>query len=407
MAYAIADLELTEPLPELVLRPDEDGVFLVLRAHDRPIHYAMHQLSAGARLDAEEVARLLGRPVVHALLQAALAAELRPPVALQPADVTVAICTRARPRLLASCLRSVLALRAENPADPRHFDILVVDNDPPDDDTQRLVLGLPDVRYVREVRAGLDFARNRALAEATGTWTAYLDDDVVVDRGWLAGLEEALADHPDAASVTGLVLPLELATEAQIIFERRGGFGRGCSKLRFTAPAGPDNPLFPLGAGIFGAGCNMVLRTDVVRALGGFDEALDTGPPLPGGGDLDIWSRLARAGHPLVYEPQLLVFHRHRPDRASLRRQYRSWGEGFMAYLTKTARVDSTQRRRVARLVAWWLRYEACNVAASLHPRAELPADLAVAELAGGLVGLAGSYGRSQRRIARTSSAHG
>ena len=56
----------------------------------------------------------------------------------------------------------------------------------------------------------------------------------------------------------------------------------------------------------------MVLRTVAVRELGGFDEALDTGPPLPGGGDLDIWSRLARAGHPLVYEPRLLVFHRHR-----------------------------------------------------------------------------------------------
>jgi glycosyltransferase involved in cell wall biosynthesis len=407
MAYAIADVELTEPLPELVLRPDEDGIFLLLRAHNRPIHYAMHRLSAGARLNAHEVAHLLGRPVVHALLEAAVTAELRPPVAPQPVDVTVAICTHGRPRLLANCLRGAMALRPENRADARHFDILVVDNDPPDDTTQRLVDALPGVRYVREPRPGLDFARNRALTEATGTWTAYLDDDVVVDRGWLEGLEEAVAEHPDAASITGLVLPLELATEAQIIFERRGGFGRGCSKLRFSGPAGPDNPTFPLGAGIFGAGCNMVLRTDVVRSLGGFDEALDTGPPLPGGGDLDIWSRIARAGHPLVYEPRLLVFHRHRPDKAGLRRQYRSWGEGFMAYLSKTARADSTQRRRAARLVAWWLRYEVRNVAASLHPRTDVPPDLAISELIGGVLGLAGSYGRSQRRVARIRSVHG
>jgi GT2 family glycosyltransferase len=331
-------------------------------------------------------------------------AELRPPVPLRPVDVTVAICTRGRAALLANCLRGVMALRTEHRADARDFDVLVVDNDPPDDTTQRLVDGLPGVRYVREPRPGLDFARNRALAEATGTWTAYLDDDVVVDRGWLDGLKEAVAEHPDAASITGLVLPRELATEAQIIFERRGGFGRGCSKLRFSGPTGPDNPTFPLGAGIFGAGCNMVLRTEVVRALGGFDEALDTGPPLPGGGDLDIWSRLARAGYPLVYEPRLLVFHRHRPDRAGLRRQYRSWGEGFMAYLTKTARVDATQRRRATLLLAWWLRYEARNVVASVRPRADLPPELAIAELVGGLVGLAGSYGRSQRRVARIRS---
>jgi GT2 family glycosyltransferase len=242
---------------------------------------------------------------------------------------------------------------------------------------------------------------------ARTAWVAYLDDDVVVDRGWLDGLEEAVAEHPDAASVTGLVLPFELATDAQITFERRGGFGRGCRKQRFVGPAGPDNPLFPLGAGIFGAGCNMVLRTAAVRALGGFDDALDTGPPLPGGGDLDIWSRLARSGHALVYEPRLLVFHRHRPDRTSLRRQYWSWGEGFMAYLTKTARVDPAQRGKAARLAAWWLRYELRTVAAGLAGRSGLPADLALAELVGGLVGLGGSYGRSQRRVAGIRAAHG
>lgn len=382
-------------------------MFLLLRGRGRPVHYSMHAFSRGARLGPVELHRLVGRPAAHALLEEALRAELRPPVASAPVDLTVAICTRGRADLLATCLRSVLAIRPADPADPRHFDVVVVDNDPPDDATERLVATLPGVRYVHERRPGLDFARNAALAEARGTWTAFLDDDVAVDRGWLEGLEEAVAEHPDAASVTGLVLPFELVTEAQITFERGGGFGRGCRKLRFSGPAGPDNPLFPLGAGIFGAGCNMVLRTDAVRALGGFDEALDTGPPLPGGGDLDIWSRLARAGYPLVYEPRLLVFHRHRLDHASLRRQYWSWGEGLMAYLTKTARVDVAQRRKAARLVAWWLRYEARSVAASVSSRPELPTDLALAELLGGLVGLCGSYARSQRRVARIRTAHG
>ncbi len=407
MSYAIVDLESTQPLPELVLGPEEEGAFVLLRARGRPVHYAMLPLGRGARVAAEELGRLLGRPAAHALLEDAVRAELAPPVALAPVSLTVAICTRARPELLAGCLRSVLALRPGDAGDPRYFDVLVVDNDPPDDTTERLVAALPGVRYAREPRPGLDFARNRALSEATGTWTAFLDDDVTVDAGWLAGLEEALAEHPDAASVTGLVLPSELETDAQITFERRGGFGRGCRKRRFAGSAGPDNPLYPLGAGIFGAGCNMVLRTEAVRAVGGFDEALDTGPPLPGGGDLDIWSRLARAGYPLVYEPRLLVFHRHRRDHASLRRQYWSWGEGFMAYLSKTAREEAAERRKAARLVAWWMGYEIRNVAGSLRPRAQLPADLALAELLGGLVGLGGSYGRSRRRVARIRTADG
>lgn len=382
-------------------------MFLLVRVRGRPVHYSLHALNHGASLSPVDVGRLLGRPVVHAALEEVLRAQLCPPVASAPVDLTVAICTHGRANLLATCLHSILAIRAADSSDPRHFEIVVVDNDPPDDATERLVAALPGVRYVRERRPGLDFARNAALSEAKGRWTAFLDDDVVVDDGWLLGLEEAVAEHPDAASVTGLVLPFELITESQITFERRGGFGRGCRKLRFAGPAGADNPLFPLGAGIFGAGCNMVLSTDAVRALGGFDEALDTGPPLPGGGDLDIWSRLARAGYPLVYEPRLLVFHRHRRDRVSLRRQYWSWGEGFMAYLTKTARVDVAERRKAARLVGWWLDHQARNLAASLSSRSERQADLALAELLGGVVGLAGSYGRSRRRVARIRAANG
>jgi glycosyltransferase involved in cell wall biosynthesis len=380
-------------------------VFVLLRARGRPVHYAMHALPPGARLDPVELGRLMGRPPVHALLEEAVRAELYPPATPRPVDLTVAICTRARADLLASCLRSVLELRPDDPADPRHFEVLVVDNDPLDDATKRVVATLSGVRYSRESRPGLDFARNRALAEAKGLWTAFLDDDVIVDRWWLEGLEEAVAEHPDAACVTGLVLPAELATKAQITFERRGGFGRGCRKMRFIS--GPDGALFRLGAGMFGAGCNMVVRTGAARAIGGFDEALDTGPPLPAGGDLDMWSRLLRAGNPLVYEPRLLVFHRHRPDHASLRRQYWSWGEGFMAYLTKTARVDAAERPRAGSLITSWLGYQARNVAASVRPDTEVATDLALAELLGGLVGLGGSYGRSRRRVARIRRAHG
>ena len=53
--------------------------------------------------------------------------------------------------------------------------------------------GYPQVRYVCEPRPGLNWARNRAIAEARGEIIAYTDDDVVVDRGWvraLAGVPE-------------------------------------------------------------------------------------------------------------------------------------------------------------------------------------------------------------------------
>jgi GT2 family glycosyltransferase len=398
MRYAILDVDVAEPLPEVVLGEDDLGVALLMRRKDRPIQFSFHELGRGARLAPQELGQLIAETGGVALLEEAVREELVPPSpSPSPISLTLAVCTRARPDLLAECLRSVIAIRPQDHA----FEVLVVDNDPPDDTTERLVASLPGVRYTREPVPGLDFARNRALADASGELVAFLDDDVVVDRGWLAGLQEALAENPDTVAVTGLVLPAELATEAQVRFERRGGFRRGFQKQRYAGQTLAGNPLYPTGAGIFGAGCNMVLRKEVVLGLGGFDEALDTGPTLPGGGDLDIFYRVVRAGHPLVYEPRMLVFHRHRRELAALRRQYWSWGEGFMAFVVKTYRTDPPQRPKLRRLVRWWFADQLASLRRSLRRRTPLTPRLVLAELAGGVVGLTGTYGRSHRRVER------
>lgn len=253
---------------------------------------------------------------------------------------------------------------------------------------------------MREPARGLDFARNRALREAHGAYIAFVDDDTVVDAGWLAGLRAALADQPDAAVITGLVLPFELESLAQVLFERRGGFRRGFGPRRYAGPRYPETPLYPLGAGMFGAGANMVVRKEVVRALGGFDEALDTGPALPGGGDLDLFYRVLRAGHVLAYEPRLLVFHKHRRSYRSMLRQYRSWGAGLAAYLEKTVAAEPAQRELAHRLRRWWLEYQLRELLRGLRRRSGALPDQVVAEIVG-LSSSAGAYDRSRRRSER------
>src|SRR5262249_10604373 len=135
--------------------------------------------------------------------------------------VTVAVCTRDRTDDLARCLDALVRL------DYPPLDLLVVDNAPATDATERLVHTRADrVRYVREPRPGLDWARSRAIAEARGEIVAYTDDDAVVDRAWARALAAVLADAPEVMAVTGLVVPYELETEAQWLFEEYGGVGR-------------------------------------------------------------------------------------------------------------------------------------------------------------------------------------
>jgi GT2 family glycosyltransferase len=392
--------EITEPVPEIVLESDQHGLALLLRRSDRPVGFIVQPLAPSTKLSPAELSDLIGARCGVDFLEDRLREELIEPfVPWSRHSVTIAICTRNHPDLLAECLESVVPLRDDQAENVLR--ILVIDNAPAGPGTRRLVQSLPGVEYVCEPIPGLDFARNRALAEATTDFVAFLDDDVVIDLRWWEGLKEALAQNPDAAVVTGLVLPRELETDAQIIFERRGGFRRGFSKVLYNGDHLPGNPVFPTGAGMFGAGCNMVVSRQVALALGGFDEALDTGPSLPGGGDIDMFYRVLRAGHPLVYEPRMLVFHKHRREMKSLRRQYWTWGTGFMAFVAKTHATDPSQRRKLRRLVRWWVGHHVNELRHSFHGRNGATPWLVSAEIVGGLVGLAGTYQRSARRVER------
>ncbi len=397
--YRLVTIDLARPLPAIALGADEAGVGLTVRLDGRPIGFVLHELPAGATLDPEGVGRLLGPEERLALIEERIRRELVAETATCPApSVTAVVCTHDRPDLLARCLDSLVALRERGRANTPALEILVVDNAPSDEAARDVVSQRPRIRYVREPITGLDFARNRGLAEAAGEFVAYFDDDVTVDPRWLEGFVEARTAHPDAAAVTGPVLPLELVTRAQVEFERLGGFGHRFRRMRFgTTLAGND--AYPCGAGIFGAGCNMAFRRDAVRGIGGFDEALDTGARLPGGGDLDIFYRLVRAGHVIVSEPRCLVLHQHRRTHEQLRRQLWTWGLGFMAFVGKSYRADPTQRAKFRQLLAWWLVSKARQLAGRALGRDAPPVDLTLAELGGAAVGLCGEYGRSCRRV--------
>jgi GT2 family glycosyltransferase len=284
---------------------------------------------------------------------------------------------------------------------------LVIDNAPSDDRTKQLVKHFSNVRYVCETKPGLNFARNRALQETHCELVAYIDDDVVVDRSWLRGLQEAWSENPDAAAFTGQVLPMELETEAQILFERRGGFRRGFEKIRYTSAMPLDDGfLYPCRTGIFGVGCNMAFRRQVLLEIGGFDEALDTGPPLPGGGDHDVFYQIIRAGHPLVYEPTYLVFHQHRQTMRKLRHQYWTWGLSVMTLASKAHGMDWPLRSSWRKLIVGWFRNHLKELAMAIFGRHVLPARFLFWELCGGIVGLCGEYERSKQRVEQIRKQH-
>ena len=386
-------IDLDGPLRDLAaVDPDtgrryERAVVLVRRG-GRPVRVVDLELDHDG-LEASVLAARIG------VVDAPSVLELEPPTT----PATVVIATHDRPESLAACLDSVLA------QDHLAFEVVVVDNAPSSEATFEM-LGARygndgRVRYVREPVAGLARAHNRGLLEVETPIVAFTDDDVLADPEWLRNLVSGFGDDPSVGCVTGLIFPVELETQAQEWLEGYAGYAKGLVRTAFDLHANrPDDALFPWTAGTLGSGANMAFRTNFLRRLGGFDDALGAGSIAMGGDDLAAFFDVVAAGATLVYEPAAVVYHRHRRGYEELRTQAYGYGVGLGAYITRTV-VQSPSRLlqivpRVPRAAAH-----------VLHPGSEknrrlapdYPTELRRRERLGMLAGPA-RYIKSRRRLA-------
>jgi GT2 family glycosyltransferase len=249
-------------------------------------------------------------------------------------SVSVVVATCCNPLALERCLNSILA------CDYRDFEVIVVENRPASAATRQLLserfADETRVRYVEEARPGASHARNTGLALADGEVVAFADDDVIVDRAWIFRCATAFERAEDVVCTTGLILPLELETDSQLLLEQFAGFGKGFRRLTYRLrEAREADPLFPYTPGRVGSGASTAVHAEVARRIGGFDTTLGPGTPTCGAEDLDLYRRLLRAGHAIAYEPSAIVWHEHAEGMARLRRQVYRYGVGLSAMLGK------------------------------------------------------------------------
>jgi glycosyltransferase involved in cell wall biosynthesis len=197
-------------------------------------------------------------------------------------DVSVVIPTRSRWRLL-----STAALPAALGQVDVDHEVIVVDDGSDDETPDRLAeIVDPRLRVLRnDSSLGVAAARNAGIGAARGRWVSFLDDD-------------------DLWSPRKLRVQLDVAAAADAVFAYAGGGGLD-ARHRFLFAVAPPDPATVtrqlLRWNVIWCGCsNVMARTELVRALGGFDEELFQLA------DWDLWIRLALAG-PAAATPEVLV----------------------------------------------------------------------------------------------------
>jgi glycosyltransferase involved in cell wall biosynthesis len=226
-------------------------------------------------------------------------------------DLSVIICTYNRADMLEGCLE---CLASQQGVEQLDWEVVVVDNNCTDGTpalVDRLSRRLPiRLRSVREPQQGLNYARNRGVDCTRGTYFAFIDDDILVDAGWLCAIYTALVGH-DADAVGGRIhLPQTVVLPSWIAPEMYGFLG--------FQDFG-DNPFLMDGQQRYPFGGNMAFHRRVVQRIGLFNPRLGrrgagtTRAEVFKGAETDYFHRLAAAGGRIHYQPLAIVYHRIKP----------------------------------------------------------------------------------------------
>ncbi|MBK5189313.1 MAG: glycosyltransferase, partial [Gemmatimonadaceae bacterium] len=298
------------------------------------------------------------------------------------AFVSIVVATFDRPDALRRCLRCLIAQ-----ATPREMELIVVDNHAASGRTAPVVAEFPGVRLVREDRTGLSYARNAGIRASAGAIVVATDDDVEMLPDWL---EKLLApfSRDDVMIVTGNVLPAQLETRAQQLFERYGGLGRGFERVEaggqwFDSWYREAVPTWELGAT-----ANAAFRASIFShpRIGMLDTALGAGSPTGCSEDTDLFYRVLAAGFTVVYEPAAFVWHHHRREMPALRRQLYAYSKGHVAYHLNTW-LRHRDSRALFHLGLTLPKWQLLKLLRWARGRRDYPLSLIVTEIAGNFAG--------------------
>jgi hypothetical protein len=213
--------------------------------------------------------------------------------------ISVVVCTRNGSATLEGCLHSL-----QKQSYP-HYEVLVID-DGSTDRVPEVVKQFPAVRYVRQEHGGLSVARNRGMTEARGEVIAYTDDDCRADEDWLYYLALGFAEQ-EWVAVGGPNIPPPPRNRTEAVVA--------------AAPGGPAHVLLTDEEAEHLPGCNLAIRVNALRAIGGFRAQFRAA-----GDDVDVCWRLRDAGGKLRFVSAAMVWHHRRFTVGAYLMQQRGYG---------------------------------------------------------------------------------
>ncbi|HEX9824450.1 MAG TPA: glycosyltransferase family 2 protein [Actinomycetota bacterium] len=270
------------------------------------------------------------------------------------ADLAVVVVNYNAGEHLLRCLASVYASAGD-----LSLDVVVVDNASRDGSAARAAAVHPAVRLLENpVNRGFAAAANRGIRESDAPCVFLLNPDAEVIGGTLASLLKIANDRP-AAGVVGVLVRNTDGT-LQPSARKVPGIAEGLGHA-FLGPVRPDNP-FTRSYTMAGwdreserevdwvSGSAMLLRRAALDEVGLFDEGYFMYVE-----DVDLCTRMRRAGWTVLFSPELQVTHvTGVSSRSAPRRMAHEHSKSIYRYFTKhVATGPSAALKPLARAALW------------------------------------------------------
>jgi GT2 family glycosyltransferase len=212
-------------------------------------------------------------------------------------------------KVITNCLRSIYGGTHST-----EFEIIVSDNGSTDGSIEFLRENFPQIRVI-ENGANLRFSKgnNVGIRASDGEYVLILNPDTIIHEGSLDRWMEFADRHPEAGGFGCRVLNAD-------------GSYQGCARpfpsvwrewvaALYLRPLGHLSDVFISDKYVrwrgdterqidWQAGCCLLVRTELLKRLGGFDEQFYYYYE-----DLDLCHRIWDAGYPIVYTPEVIITH--------------------------------------------------------------------------------------------------
>jgi glycosyltransferase involved in cell wall biosynthesis/GT2 family glycosyltransferase len=320
MASAIARLRSDPQLRERLVR---NGLRLVAE------RFSWDHAAEGFERELLALARREPSPV------AAASHPLRPPE--ERPEISIIILSFNTRELLMRCIES-----ARQHTDVP-YELIVVDN-ASSDDSAEYAAAAADRAILNERNAGFSGGFNQGSAAARGRLVFFLNSDTKLPPSWASRLKTTIDRYPDA----GIVFPAVTAASNPVTVRTEPG-DRVVAVPPYLEPP---------------SGVALLMRTDVVRALGGWNELYD----VASGEDTDLCFTVWVNGLSTVLDEAVLIEHVAKASAKQLPDQKLRWAMNRRKFLERWTgplgdlpRLDGfpedqfEENKQVARGVAFWM----------------------------------------------------